>query len=65
MKENQMLPDYDLCIGDDKSDADIFKVITDAMTSSSLSPVPKVFLSMIRQKPSKDKYYLEYTTEIV
>ena len=65
MKEKQVLPDFVLCIGDDRSDEDMFEVITDAITGPSLSPVAEVFLCTVGRKPSKAKYYLEDTTEIV
>ncbi|XP_039141155.1 alpha,alpha-trehalose-phosphate synthase [UDP-forming] 5-like [Dioscorea cayenensis subsp. rotundata] len=65
MKEKQTLPDFVLCIGDDRSDEDMFEVITDAITGPSLSPVAEVFLCTVGRKPSKAKYYLEDTTEIV
>jgi len=65
MKEKNTLPDFVLCIGDDKSDEDMFEVITGAMAGPSLSPVADVFACTVGQKPSKAKYYLEDTTEIV
>lgn len=60
-----MLPNFVLCIGDDRSDEDMFEVITGAVAGSSLSPVAEVFACTVGQKPSKAKYYLEDTTEIV
>lgn len=65
MQEKGMLPDFVLCIGDDRSDDDMFEVITSAMAGPSLSPVAEVFACTVGQKPSKAKYYLEDTTEIV
>ena len=65
MKEKNTLPDFVLCIGDDKSDEDMFEVISGAMAGPSLSPVADVFACTVGQKPSKAKYYLEDTTEIV
>ncbi|PON48291.1 Trehalose-phosphatase [Parasponia andersonii] len=63
MKQKSMLPDFVLCIGDDRSDEDMFEVITSA--KDSLSPVAEVFACTVGQKPSKAKYYLEDTTEIL
>lgn len=63
MQEKGMLPDFVLCIGDDRSDEDMFEVILSAR--DSLSPVAEVFACTVGQKPSKAKYYLEDTTEIV
>ncbi|KAK9985014.1 hypothetical protein SO802_034539 [Lithocarpus litseifolius] len=63
MRQKGMLPDFVLCIGDDRSDEDMFEVILSA--GDSLSPVAEVFACTVGQKPSKAKYYLEDTTEIV
>lgn len=63
MKQKSMLPDFVLCIGDDRSDEDMFKVIMSS--KDSLSPVAEVFACTVGQKPSKAKYYLEDTTEIL
>ncbi|KAM3734519.1 hypothetical protein ACB098_10G021100 [Castanea mollissima] len=63
MQQKGMLPDFVLCIGDDRSDEDMFEVILSA--GDSLSPVAEVFACTVGQKPSKAKYYLEDTTEIV
>lgn len=63
MRQKGMLPDFVLCIGDDRSDEDMFEAILSAR--DSLSPVAEVFACTVGQKPSKAKYYLEDTTEIV
>ncbi|CAL5359582.1 hypothetical protein CsSME_00049777 [Camellia sinensis var. sinensis] len=65
MREKGMLPDFVLCIGDDRSDEDMFEVIRSAMVGPSLSPVAEVFACTVGQKPSKAKYYLDDTTEIL
>jgi trehalose 6-phosphate synthase/phosphatase len=65
MRQKGMLPDFVLCIGDDRSDEDMFEVIRSAMAGPSLSPVAEVFACTVGQKPSKAKYYLEDTTEIL
>ncbi|XP_008800107.2 alpha,alpha-trehalose-phosphate synthase [UDP-forming] 5 [Phoenix dactylifera] len=65
MCQKGMLPDFVLCIGDDRSDEDMFEVITGAVAGPSLSPVAEVFACTVGQKPSKAKYYLEDTVEIV
>ncbi|KAL8104106.1 alpha,alpha-trehalose-phosphate synthase [UDP-forming] 5-like [Apium graveolens] len=65
MQEKGMLPDFVLCVGDDRSDEDMFEVIMSAMAGPSLSPVAEVFACTVGQKPSKAKYYLEDTTEIL
>ncbi|GFZ16586.1 trehalose phosphatase/synthase 5 [Actinidia rufa] len=65
MREKGMLPDFVLCIGDDRSDEDMFEVIRSAMAGPSLSPVAEVFACTVGQKPSKAKYYLEDTAGIL
>ncbi|KAG0450332.1 hypothetical protein HPP92_026768 [Vanilla planifolia] len=65
MKERGLLPDFVLCIGDDRSDEDMFKVITSAVDGPSLSPLAEVFACTVCRKPSKAKYYLDDTAEIV
>lgn len=65
MQRKEMLPDFVLCIGDDRSDEDMFEVIMSAVANASLSPVAEVFACTVGQKPSKAKYYLEDTTEIL
>ncbi|KAJ0111010.1 hypothetical protein Patl1_03549 [Pistacia atlantica] len=64
-QHNDMLPDFVLCIGDDRSDEDMFEVIMNARTGPSLSPVAEVFACTVGQKPSKAKYYLDDTSEIL
>lgn len=65
MQKKEMLPDFVLCIGDDRSDEDMFEVIMSAANNASLSPVAEVFACTVGQKPSKAKYYLEDTPEIL
>ncbi|XP_009788525.1 alpha,alpha-trehalose-phosphate synthase [UDP-forming] 5 [Nicotiana sylvestris] len=65
MKQKGTVSEFVLCIGDDRSDEDMFEVIMSAVASASLSPVAEVFACTVGQKPSKAKYYLEDTTEIL
>ncbi|XP_065877999.1 alpha,alpha-trehalose-phosphate synthase [UDP-forming] 5 [Euphorbia lathyris] len=65
MQEKQMLPDFVVCVGDDRSDEDMFEVIMTARSGPSLSPVAEVFPCTVGQKPSKAKYYLEDTCDIL
>ncbi|XP_050231246.1 alpha,alpha-trehalose-phosphate synthase [UDP-forming] 5 [Mercurialis annua] len=65
MQQKGKLPDFVLCIGDDRSDEDMFEVIMSAREGPSLSPVAEVFACTVGQKPSKAKYYLEDTSEIL
>ncbi|KAG4984523.1 Alpha,alpha-trehalose-phosphate synthase [UDP-forming] 5 [Glycine soja] len=63
MQQKGVFPDFVLCIGDDRSDEDMFGVIMNA--KATLSPVAEVFPCTVGQKPSKAKYYLEDTSEIL
>ncbi|XP_020580778.1 alpha,alpha-trehalose-phosphate synthase [UDP-forming] 5-like [Phalaenopsis equestris] len=65
MQKKDKLPDFVLCIGDDRSDEDMFEVINSAREGLTLSPVAEVFACTVGQKPSKAKYYLEDTMEIM
>ncbi|KAL0005187.1 hypothetical protein SO802_012748 [Lithocarpus litseifolius] len=58
-------PDFVLCIGDDRSDEDMFEVITSSMAGPSIAPRAEVFACTVGKKPSKAKYYLDDTVEIV
>ncbi|CAK9321126.1 unnamed protein product [Citrullus colocynthis] len=57
--------DFVLCIGDDRSDEDMFEIIGNAVSSGALSSNTLVFACTVGQKPSKAKYYLDDTTEVI
>lgn len=65
MQEKGMPPDFVLCIGDDRSDEDMFDVITSSINSPALAPSAEVFACTVLRKPIKAKYYLDDTVEIV
>ncbi|RLN34516.1 alpha,alpha-trehalose-phosphate synthase [Panicum miliaceum] len=66
MQERGDLPDFILCVGDDRSDEDMFEVITVAARGpSSLHPEAEVFACTVGRKPSKAKYYLDDPADIV
>ncbi|MCO5552000.1 hypothetical protein L7F22_005508 [Adiantum nelumboides] len=58
-------PDFVLCCGDDRSDEDMFEKIATAMAEPPLSPVAEVFACTVGRKPSKAKYYLDDTMEVI
>ncbi|KAI3729683.1 hypothetical protein L6452_18346 [Arctium lappa] len=65
MQEREMTPDFVLCIGDDRSDEDMFEVITSSVASGKcIAPNAEVFACTVGNKPSKAKYYLDDTVEI-
>lgn len=66
LQDRNIRADFVLCIGDDRSDEDMFEVINQAAIAGSvLSPVAEVFACTVGQKPSKAKYYLEDSSEIL
>ncbi|XP_073008282.1 probable alpha,alpha-trehalose-phosphate synthase [UDP-forming] 7 [Typha latifolia] len=65
MTENGRQADFVLCIGDDRSDEDMFEGIADFMTKSLVTPNTSLFACTVGQKPSKAKYYLDDTAEVV
>lgn len=65
MAEGGKQADFVLCIGDDRSDEDMFEIIGDAMTSGVFSSNSSVFACTVGQKPSKAKYYLDDTIEVI
>lgn len=65
MAENGRQADFVLCIGDDRSDEDMFEKIEDAIDSGYLSFNSSVFACTVGQKPSKAKYYVDDTTEVI
>lgn len=58
-------PDFVMCVGDDRSDEDMFESISNAVSNSSGSAVPEIFACTVGQKPSKAKYYLDDTADVV
>ncbi|KAJ7536975.1 hypothetical protein O6H91_12G090700 [Diphasiastrum complanatum] len=58
-------PDFVVCIGDDRSDEDMFESIESVMASPPQSPLADVFACTVGQKPSKAKYYLDDTVDVI
>ncbi|CAN6290172.1 unnamed protein product [Urochloa humidicola] len=65
MQERGQCPDFVLCIGDDKSDEDMFQLIATAACGDSLASKAEVFACTVGRKPSKAKYYLDDAAEVV
>ncbi|CAL9109269.1 unnamed protein product [Musa acuminata var. zebrina] len=57
--------DFVLCIGDDRSDEDMFESINSIASSNLFPSVPEVFACTVGQKPSMAKYYVEDTDEVI
>lgn len=58
-------PDFVLCIGDDRSDEDMFESIYNFVAKHSLPDSAEVFACTVGQKPSNARYYLEDTSEVI
>ncbi|OIW05979.1 hypothetical protein TanjilG_11666 [Lupinus angustifolius] len=65
MVEKGNQADFVLCVGDDRSDEDMFEVISSAVSRNILSSNASVFACTVGQKPSKAKYYLDDTFEVI
>ncbi|KAK6134288.1 hypothetical protein DH2020_031978 [Rehmannia glutinosa] len=65
MTENGKQADFVLCIGDDRSDEDMFELMGTAVSRRILSYNTEVFACTVGQKPSKAKYYLDDSSEVV
>lgn len=65
MKTTGKPPDFVLCIGDDRSDEDMFEGIGRATSNPSLPPIPEVFACTVGQKPSMARYYLDDSSEVI
>lgn len=63
MVERGKPPDFVLCIGDDRSDEDMFESI--AMAQPSMASMVEVFACTVYRKPSKAKFYLDDTVEVM
>lgn len=68
LTKNGKSPDFVLCIGDDRSDEDMFESILnksyggETETSSSAA---EIFACTVGQKPSKARYYLDDSVKVM
>ncbi|XP_075496908.1 putative alpha,alpha-trehalose-phosphate synthase [UDP-forming] 9 [Primulina tabacum] len=58
-------PNFVMCIGDDRSDEDMFESILCTVSNPTLPVAPEIFACTVGQKPSKAKYYLDDTADVV
>ncbi|KAG6493857.1 probable alpha,alpha-trehalose-phosphate synthase [UDP-forming] 11 [Zingiber officinale] len=58
-------PDFVLCIGDDQSDEDMFESIVSSANNVLLPASDEVFACTVGKKPSKARYYLDDTVEVI
>ncbi|KAF6174479.1 hypothetical protein GIB67_004673 [Kingdonia uniflora] len=62
---NEKLADIVMCIGDDRSDEDMFEKVLSIINNPLLPTVLEIFACTVGQKPSKEKYYLDDSFEVV
>jgi trehalose 6-phosphate synthase/phosphatase len=65
MAEAGSPPDFVLCVGDDRSDEDMFESIAAAMADPPQSPSAEVIACTVGEKPSKAKYYLDDPSNVL
>ncbi|KAK7329849.1 hypothetical protein VNO77_24030 [Canavalia gladiata] len=65
MRSEGKSPDFLLCIGDDRSDEDMFESIARSASNPALPTISRVFACTVGQKPSMAEYYLDDTTEVI
>ncbi|KAL8532639.1 hypothetical protein ACS0TY_009012 [Phlomoides rotata] len=58
-------PDFVMCIGDDRSDEDMFEMVASVVSTLSLPSSPETFACTVGQKPSNAKYYLNESGDVV
>lgn len=58
-------PDFVMCVGDDKSDEDMFQSILTSVSNPSLPVAPEIFACTVGRKPSKARYYLDDTADVL
>ncbi|KAL8461306.1 hypothetical protein ACS0TY_032688 [Phlomoides rotata] len=57
--------EFVLCIGDDRSDEDMFEAIAVSVANGSLPENAELFACTVGQKPSMAKYYVDDTSQVV
>ncbi|XP_058193212.1 probable alpha,alpha-trehalose-phosphate synthase [UDP-forming] 9 isoform X2 [Rhododendron vialii] len=65
MVKNGEPPDFLMCIGDDRSDEDMFESISSTVSCPSFPVAPEIFACTVGKKPSKAKYYLDDSADVV
>jgi len=65
MVEDGNPPDMVMCIGDDRSDEDMFESILSTVTNPDLPMPPEIFACTVGRKPSKAKYFLDDVSDVL
>ncbi|CAL9779209.1 unnamed protein product [Musa acuminata subsp. burmannicoides] len=58
-------PELIICVGNDRSDEDMFQSINNATKKESSTAAPEVFACTVGQKPSSAKYYIDETSDVL
>ncbi|OWM72986.1 probable alpha,alpha-trehalose-phosphate synthase [UDP-forming] 7 [Punica granatum] len=64
MAHNGRPADFVLCIGDDRSDEDMFEIVGN-LIGGTLASNTSIFACTVGQKPSKAKYFLDDTAGVI
>uniref|UniRef100_A0A0A8Y3A8 Trehalose 6-phosphate phosphatase n=1 Tax=Arundo donax TaxID=35708 RepID=A0A0A8Y3A8_ARUDO len=59
------MPDFILCVGDDRSDEDMFEAITASSSKSAFPDTAEIFACTVGNKPSLAKYYLDDPADVL
>ncbi|XVE63423.1 hypothetical protein DITRI_Ditri07aG0019500 [Diplodiscus trichospermus] len=65
MRSRGKSPDFLLCIGDDRSDEDMFESIARSSADPTLPTIAEIFACTVGQKPSMAKYYVDDIVEVI
>lgn len=65
LHETGKSPDFLMCIGDDRSDEDMYESLLKAVSDESRPINTEIFACTVGQKPSKAKYYLDDTSDVL
>ncbi|KAG1367776.1 putative alpha,alpha-trehalose-phosphate synthase [UDP-forming] 7 [Cocos nucifera] len=65
MVEKGRPADFVLCVGDDRSDEDMFEDVAGVTTKNLVAPGTSLFACTVGQKPSKAKYYLDDAVDVI
>ncbi|GMI89133.1 trehalose phosphatase/synthase 11, TREHALOSE-6-PHOSPHATE SYNTHASE 11 [Hibiscus trionum] len=65
MRSKGKAPDFLLCIGDDRSDEDMFESIARSSADPILPTIAEVFACTVGLKPSRAKYYVDDIVDVI
>ncbi|XVF34293.1 hypothetical protein REPUB_Repub18cG0047000 [Reevesia pubescens] len=65
MRSRGKSPDFLLCIGDDRSDEDMFESIARSSANPTLPAIAEIFACTVGQKPSMAKYFVDDIVDVI